>query len=321
MRTVSKTEFYEIIISSYQRRIFSWNNRYMKSEWKNGRRSFRIATPAVLQKKNGVCKIILMKNRFITGNVWYGKKHLQNTRCHNQTFRQHLWNFRLQSFLLKLLWMILLPLSAWLVGLRLRSQRQLRLYLSGNWSRRCPMLNDASKRPPKSKVWSGKEMFFCFCTRDWMPTRFHGQGTRKRPFRSPRNSTGFWWRALTWLLNGQSAKHIRGILCRFVQKVENKKQQDTLWVKHPGSYPQICYRYKILSPTVIDTIEGAKASAIIYSITEMVKVNGLNPFRYMEYRLTELMEHLDDTERSFLDDFLPWSKTLPDICWNSQQKQ
>ena len=92
-------------------------------------------------------------------------------------------------------------------------------------------------------------------------------------------------------------------------------------MKHPGSYPQICYRYKILSPTVIDTIEGAKASAIIYSITEMVKVNGLNPFRYMEYRLTELMEHLDDTERSFLDDLLPWSKTLPDICWNSQQKQ
>ena len=86
MSTVSKTEFYEIIISSYRRRIFSWNNRHMKSGWKNGRRSFRIATPVVLQKKNGVCKIILMK------------KHLQNVRCHHQMFRQHLWNFHLQSF-------------------------------------------------------------------------------------------------------------------------------------------------------------------------------------------------------------------------------
>ena len=71
MSTVSKTEFCEIIISSYRRRIFSWNNRHMKSRWKNGRRSFRIATLVVLPKKNGACKIILMKNRFITGSVWY----------------------------------------------------------------------------------------------------------------------------------------------------------------------------------------------------------------------------------------------------------
>ena len=116
----------------------------MKSGWKNGRRSFKIDTPAVLQKKNGVCKIILMKNRLITGSVWYVKRHLQNVRCHHQMFRQHLWNFHLQSFLLKLPWMSLLPLSAWLAGLRLRSQRQLRLYLSGSWSGRCHMLNDAS---------------------------------------------------------------------------------------------------------------------------------------------------------------------------------
>ena len=50
---------------------------------------------------------------------------------------------------------------------------------------------------------------------------------------------------------------------------------------------------------VIDTIEGTKASAIIYSITETAKANGLNPFRYMGYLLTELMEHLDDTDCSF----------------------
>ena len=45
-------------------------------------------------------------------------------------------------------------------------------------------------------------------------------------------------------------------------------------------------------------IEGAKASAIIYNITEIAKANVLNPFQYMEYLLTELMEHLDDTDRS-----------------------
>ena len=64
---------------------------------------------------------------------------------------------------------------------------------------------------------------------------------------------------------------------------------------------------------MIDTIDGAKASAIIYSITETAKANNLNPFRYMEYLLTKLMEHMDDTDRSFLDNLLPWSDKLPEI--------
>ena len=65
---------------------------------------------------------------------------------------------------------------------------------------------------------------------------------------------------------------------------------------------------------LIDTIEGAKASAIIYSITETAKANQLNPFRYLEYLLTELAEHIDDTDQSFIEDLLPWSDKLPEIC-------
>ena len=54
---------------------------------------------------------------------------------------------------------------------------------------------------------------------------------------------------------------------------------------------------------------------------ERLKMRQLtDPFRYMKYLLTELMKHLDDTDRSFLDDLLPWSKTLPDICRSNQQK-
>ncbi len=30
------------------------------------------------------------------------------------------------------------------------------------------------------------------------------------------------------------------------------------------------------------------------------------------------MEHLDDTDRSFLDDLLPWSKTRSDICQSTK---
>ena len=65
---------------------------------------------------------------------------------------------------------------------------------------------------------------------------------------------------------------------------------------------------------MIDTINGANASAIIYSIVETAKANKLNPFRYLEYLLTEIPEHMEDTNLSFLEDLVPWSENLPDIC-------
>ena len=63
---------------------------------------------------------------------------------------------------------------------------------------------------------------------------------------------------------------------------------------------------------LIDTIHGAKASAIIYSIVETAKANNLKPYEYVEHILAEMPKHMDDTDRTFLEDLLPWSKTLPD---------
>ena len=65
---------------------------------------------------------------------------------------------------------------------------------------------------------------------------------------------------------------------------------------------------------LIDSLDGANASAIIYSITETAKANNLNPFRYLEYVLTVLKDHQEDKEYSFIDDILPWSEKLPEIC-------
>ena len=62
---------------------------------------------------------------------------------------------------------------------------------------------------------------------------------------------------------------------------------------------------------MIDTIAGAKSSAIIYSIAETAKANNLKPYDYFEYLLTEIPKHLDDTDRRFLEDLLPWSPNLP----------
>jgi transposase len=65
---------------------------------------------------------------------------------------------------------------------------------------------------------------------------------------------------------------------------------------------------------MIDTINGAKSSAIIYSIAETAKVNNLKPYNYFEYLLTEIPKHLDETDRSFCEDLLPWSPKLPAEC-------
>ena len=62
---------------------------------------------------------------------------------------------------------------------------------------------------------------------------------------------------------------------------------------------------------MIDTINGAKSSAIIYSIAETAKANNLKPYEYFEHLLTEIPKHMDDTDKSFLNDLLPWSEKLP----------
>lgn len=42
---------------------------------------------------------------------------------------------------------------------------------------------------------------------------------------------------------------------------------------------------------LIDSIDGTRSSAIIYSITETAKANNLNPFRYLVHVLTALKDH------------------------------
>lgn len=64
---------------------------------------------------------------------------------------------------------------------------------------------------------------------------------------------------------------------------------------------------------LIDSIDGAKSRAIIYSITETAKANNLNPFRYLNHVLTVLKDHQDDRNYSFIEKLLPWSDQLLEI--------
>ena len=67
---------------------------------------------------------------------------------------------------------------------------------------------------------------------------------------------------------------------------------------------------------VIDTVEGAQASAIVYSIAETAKANNLKPYQYFEYLLTELPERISRKKDSTfsLDNLMPWSPKLPMSC-------
>ncbi|OLN26868.1 Mobile element protein [Desulfosporosinus metallidurans] len=60
-----------------------------------------------------------------------------------------------------------------------------------------------------------------------------------------------------------------------------------------------------------NTPNGAKASAIIYSITESAKANGLKPYEYIVHILETIPKHYMGTSKDFLQDLLPWSDKLP----------
>ena len=63
---------------------------------------------------------------------------------------------------------------------------------------------------------------------------------------------------------------------------------------------------------MIDTIKGANSSAIIYSIAETAKANNLKPYDYFVYLLEEIPKHMEQKDRTFLENLLPWSKKLPE---------
>ena len=70
---------------------------------------------------------------------------------------------------------------------------------------------------------------------------------------------------------------------------------------------------------LIDTISGARASAIAYSIAETARANNLKPYEYFKYLLEELPKHGEFEDPVFIDDLLPWSDKLPAVCRKSDK--
>ena len=64
--------------------------------------------------------------------------------------------------------------------------------------------------------------------------------------------------------------------------------------------------------------KGATASALIYSVIEKAKSNGLSPYHYLVY-LFEKLPNIDLRNLDQVDDLLPWSASIPDSCSASKR--
>ena len=71
---------------------------------------------------------------------------------------------------------------------------------------------------------------------------------------------------------------------------------------------------------LIESSNGAKASAVLYSLVETAKANGLNTFEYFNLLLTEIPQHVDDNNLRFLDNLLPWSPLVQKACHSKYKK-
>ena len=73
----------------------------------------------------------------------------------------------------------------------------------------------------------------------------------------------------------------------------------------------------------INTVRGVDVSAIIYSVTETVRVNGLNVYYYMKHLLTELTQVVradGSIDEKDLEPLMPWSKDLPAECYKRRKQ-
>jgi len=63
-----------------------------------------------------------------------------------------------------------------------------------------------------------------------------------------------------------------------------------------------------------DTVHGAQASAVAYSIIRTAVANGLNPYQYLLYLFTHLPTVLKKDKKADLSAFFPWNKEVQEKC-------
>lgn len=63
-----------------------------------------------------------------------------------------------------------------------------------------------------------------------------------------------------------------------------------------------------------DTVKGADASAIVYSLVETARANGLNIYQYLYQLLLYMPDYKNEPDGIDLDDMMPWSEFMQERC-------
>ena len=63
-----------------------------------------------------------------------------------------------------------------------------------------------------------------------------------------------------------------------------------------------------------DTPKGAEASAVVYTLVETAKANGLDPFQYLNYVLLNIRFLGQNPPNEQLEQFLPWNEAARAAC-------
>ena len=72
---------------------------------------------------------------------------------------------------------------------------------------------------------------------------------------------------------------------------------------------------------IIASMNGARASAMLYSIAESAKANGLNPYEYFSHMFTELAKYpRNGAPEEVVEELMPWSDKLPDKVRKTQTR-
>lgn len=70
-----------------------------------------------------------------------------------------------------------------------------------------------------------------------------------------------------------------------------------------------------------DSVEGAVANAILYSLVESARLNKLNIYEYMNYILSVITDLDYVNDPNLLDELMPWSVSLPSACTLSPETE
>ena len=69
-----------------------------------------------------------------------------------------------------------------------------------------------------------------------------------------------------------------------------------------------------------DSVEGAKASGVMYTIIESAKINKLNIHKYINYLLEEIPQLENPSDEDIIKKYLPWSEKLPEEIRNYNEE-